>query len=220
MSNATPKIQKNDWTLYHYWRSSSSWRVRWALELKGIAVTMVPVGLLDGEVEREPHLSRNPMGHVPVLQVESRYLIESMAILEWLDEKVPTPSLFPGDSFQRAHIRALCELINSGVQPIQNLSVLDQVSQDPARREQWSQHFIRKGLAAFEKLVAPTAGLSCVGNNITAADLVLIPQCYNAKRNQIDLAEFPLIQRIHDAAMATPACQASAPERFDPSNTP
>ncbi len=213
MSGKTPF---SEMTLYHYWRSSCSWRVRWALELKGIQPKMVHVGLLDGEVDGESHRSRNPMGHVPVLKVGNSHLIESVAIIEWLEETMPSPSLLPGDSFQRAQTRALMEIVNSGIQPLQNLGVLDQVSADPERRKLWSQHFIEIGLAAFEKKVSETAGRFCMGSKITAADLFLIPQCYNALRNDVNLSRFPRIQGIYQEATATEACKASAPERYQP----
>lgn len=203
-------------TLYHYWRSSSSWRVRWALEIKGVKAAFTHVDLLSGEVDREPHLSRNPMGYVPVLEADGRMLIESMAILEWLEETHPSPQLMPGDAFERAHIRALCEIINAGTQPIQNLPVLDFFSDEDEKRREWAQYFIRRGLSAFQAVAAPRAGRHCVGDRVTAADIFLIPQCYNARRFGMDPAEFPLIERLFAAAMETEACKRSAPEKFQP----
>lgn len=203
-----------EFTLYHYWRSSSSWRVRWALELKGLKAKMVPVNLLDGESDREPHLSRHPLGYVPVLTVNGRNMIESAAIVEWLEENYPSPRLYPGDSFNRAHIRALVEIINADTQPIQNLNVVDYHSTDAAEKKRWQQHFIRRGLAAFEKISTARAGRFSVGDQITAADLYLVPQCYNAVRFDVALSEFPLIERIYNEAMKTPECHAAAPERY------
>jgi maleylacetoacetate isomerase len=203
-------------TLYHYWRSSSSWRVRWALALKGLKPSFVSVDLLSGESEREPHLSRNPLGYVPVLNVDGRYLIESVAILEWLEENIPSPQLYPGDSWKRAHIRALVEVINSDTQPMQNPTVLDNYSQDVAQRKAWAQHFIRRGFSAFQILAAPSAGRHAVGDSVTAADLYLVPQCYNALRFDLDLAEFPLIKRLYEEGLVTPECQAAHPDRFKP----
>lgn len=205
-----------EFTLYHYWRSSSSWRVRWALELKGLKAKMVAVNLLDGESEREPHLSRHPLGYVPVLNVDGRNLIESAAIIEWLEENHPSPQLYPGDSFSRAHIRALVELINADTQPIQNLNVVDHHTSNADEKKRWQQHFIRRGLAAFQQLAKARAGRFSVGDRVTAADLYLIPQCYNALRFDVSLSEFPLIERIYNEAMLTPACQATAPERYQP----
>ncbi|MEW6056810.1 MAG: maleylacetoacetate isomerase [Bdellovibrionota bacterium] len=200
--------------LYHYWRSSSSWRVRWALECKKLKPQFVHVDLLSGEVDREPHLSRNPMGQVPVLKVDGRHLVESVAIVEWLEEVVPEPLLYKGDAFSRAHIRALCELINAGTQPIQNLNVMDRYSEDPGKRKEWSQFFIRRGLNAFQRLATTRAGTFSVGDSITAADLFLVPQCYNALRFEIDLSEFPLIRRIYENASATTEAKLSAPDNY------
>lgn len=203
-------------TLYHYWRSSSSWRVRWALELKGIKAQMVHVNLLDGESEREPHLSRHPLGYVPVLNVSGRNLVETVAIIEWLEENHPSPRFYSGDSWQRAHIRALVEVINADTQPIQNLNVVDYHTTDANEKKRWIQHFIRHGLAAFQKLAQPHAGKFSVGNQVTAADLFLIPQCYNAIRYDVSLSEFPLLESIYAEAMKTSECQASAPEKYTP----
>ncbi len=203
-------------TLYHYWRSSSSWRVRWALELKGLKAAYVHVDLLNGESESTEHLARNPLGYVPVLDVGGRNLIESVAIIEWLEENSPSPQLYPGDSWQRAHIRSLIEVINADTQPVQNLNVLDHYSQDPAKRKEWNQHFIRRGLEAFQALAAPHAGLFSVGNLPTAADVFLVPQCYNALRFDVDLKEFPLIARVNEWALQTPEALASHPDRYKP----
>src|SRR5262249_10154988 len=118
LKEGTPMDLAKDVTLYHYWRSSSPWRVRWALGLKGVKAQLVAINLLTDENESAAHRARNPMGYVPVLSVGTRHLIESMAIIEWLDETRPEPRLLPGDTFDRAHVRALCELINAGTQPL------------------------------------------------------------------------------------------------------
>lgn len=204
-------------TLFHYWRSSASWRVRFALELKKLKAQMVHVDILNGENEREPHLTRNPFGYVPVLEVDgNRRMTESVAILEWLDETFSTPKFFPGDSYQRAHIRALVETINAGTQPLQNLGVPEFLTSDPSKHKEWNRHFIRRGLAAYDRLVAAKAGTYSVGDSMTAADILLVPQCYNALRFDVDLNEFPAVKRIHAAVMATPEYLASVPERYKP----
>lgn len=206
-------------TLYHYWRSSASWRVRWALELKGVKPQkMVAINLLSDESESPEHKKRNPMGFVPVLDVDSKLLIESVAILQWLEDTYPKPALFPGDALMRAHIRALCELINAGIQPLQNLTVTEHLTEDLDKRKSWCQHWIRRGLQAYESWVKPYARKYSVGDAITAADLFLIPQCYAAKRNEVDLSEFPLIEKINNAALLTKEAQASAPEKYQPAS--
>ena len=203
--------------LYHYWRSTSSWRVRWALAHKGIACEYVAVNLLDDETDRSEHRARNPMGYVPVLEADGKLLTESVAMLEWIEELWPEPRLLPQDPWLKARVRALVETINAGTQPVQNLSVLEKLSDDPAARKAWAQHWIRQGLASFEALARDISGKHCVGGSLTFADLALVPQCYNAGRQEIDVArEFPRIQAWVDAALATPSGQASHPDRFKP----
>ncbi|MDO8527379.1 MAG: maleylacetoacetate isomerase [Deltaproteobacteria bacterium] len=206
--------------LYHYWRSSSSWRVRWAFAIKKMPCAFVAVDLLKGEQKGDAHLKRNPSGHVPVLEVEDGgktfFLTESLAIIEWMEEIQKEPSLLPGNSFQRARIRALSEIVNSGTQPVQNLKVQKFHSSDPEKQKEWTRHWIREGLSAYENLVKETAGKFSVGDTVTMADLFLIPQCYNAKRFDVPLSEFSTIARIDAAAFQTSECQASAPDKFQP----
>jgi maleylacetoacetate isomerase len=207
--------------LYHYWRSSSSWRVRWALAFKEIPCEFVPINLLSDETESPAHLARNPMGYVPVLEfLEQKtpypFLCESVAILEWLEEVYPQPSLLPGDPFQKAKIRQLAETINSGTQPLQNLNAVQLHSSDPEEQKKWHQTWIKKGLHAYETLAQQTAGKFSVGDTLTMADLFLIPQCYNAKRQEVSLESFPTIQRIHENALKMESCRVSAPEAFQP----
>lgn len=205
--------------LYHYWRSTSSWRVRWALAHKGLLASteLVAINLLDDSTDRPEFRALNPLGYVPVLEAEGARFTESVAILEWLDETRPEPRLYPGSPVERAHIRALVEVINAGTQPLQNLSALLAHSEDPEARKRWAQHWIRKGLHAFEVLTRSSRGVFSVGDTVTAADLLLIPQCYAAGRQEVSIAqEFPALQRICDAALATPAAQSAHPDRFDP----
>ncbi len=202
--------------LYHYWRSSSSWRVRWALELKCLKPKYIHINLLDEENEKANHIARHPLGYVPVLEIDGKYLIESVAILEWLEESYPEPKLYPGHPFEKAQIRALVELINADTQPIQNLNVVEYYTEDPLKRKTWNQYFIRRGLQAYQVLATKTAQTFSIGNDLTAADLFLIPQCYNALRNEIDLNEFPLLKKIYEAALKISSCDASSPEKYKP----
>jgi len=204
-------------TFYHYWRSSSSWRVRWALEYKGIAYKAAHVSLLDGESESAAHMARHPMGWVPVLDIGGEKYVESLAIIEWLEEVNPSPTLYHGDPLERLHIRSLAETINAGVQPVTNLTTLDQYSDDPIKRKAWTQYFIRRGFNTFEKLISESAGKFSHGEQLTVADLCLIPQCYNALRNEMNLDEWPRIASIYKNALETPSCQKSHPEKWKPS---
>jgi maleylacetoacetate isomerase len=212
-----------EFRLYHYWRSSSSWRVRWALQLKGIECEFVPINLLSDETESEAHRSRNPFGYVPVLewihptaQQKNPFLTESMAIIEYLDERFPKPSLLPQDIFLRAKTRQLAEMINSGTQPLQNPSVASFHSAEAEEQKRWNRHWITAGFQAYETLVKECSDGFSVGNQVTLADLFLIPQCYNALRNDISLSQFPTIEKIYHRAMSTESCQKASPDQFKP----
>jgi maleylacetoacetate isomerase len=207
----------DDLTLYHYWRSSSSWRVRLALALKGLQVTHVHVNLLDDETDRPEHRARSPFGYVPVLQVGSRTLIESMAILEWLDEVKPDPvRMFPGDVWDRAHVRALCEVVNAGIQPVANLPVVDRVTSDPGQAKLWHQWAISRGLSAYEGLCAQRAGSFSFGDTVTAADCMLVPQVYNALRFDVDLAPYPTAARVWAKFQGLSEFRTTHPDQFKP----
>jgi maleylpyruvate isomerase len=210
--------------LYHYWRSTASWRVRWALAMKGIQAELVPVGLLDGEAESATHRRRNPMAYVPVLErlnasaeSDDRFMIESIAILEYLEETHPQPALLPADPLARAHVRALCQIINAGTQPLGNLSVLQHLSEDPAVQKKWTQHWMRKGLEAFETFAKKRAGRFSFGDTVTMADLCLIPQAHAGARFEVDVEhEFPFLHRICQASLALEECRKSSPEAHKP----
>jgi maleylacetoacetate isomerase len=204
-------------TLYHYWRSTCSWRVRFMLAHKKIEVKFKHVNLLDDETDRAEHRTRNPMGYVPVLEITpGKYLFESVAIGEWLEENHPAHPLFPEDSFARAEVRTLCELVNAGIQPLGNLTVTEHLSNDAEERKRWTQHWVKNGFQAYEKIVTKTAGEFAFGNTLTMADIFLVPQCYAAQRNEVDLSRFPLIQKINANILKTEAAQASHPDRFKP----
>lgn len=222
--------------LYHYWRSSASWRVRWALAIKGIRLQssregatrapiteceLIPVNLLAGEQKSQAYLQKNPAGVVPTLEImrdgkKSQFLSESLAIIEWGEENFPKPNLLPKDPWERGRVRQLAQLINAGIQPLQNLKVAAFYSEDEAKKKSWNQHWIKTGLSAYETLVKQTAGQFSVGDSITIADLCLIPQCYSARRFDVDIAAYPTIARIEQAALATEACQQSHNDRYKP----
>ena len=206
-------------TLYHYWRSSASWRVRWALAIKGIAFESVAIDLVHGEQSAAAHQARNPMGRVPALVLDDgRSLGESVAILEWLDETIPTPALYPKDPWQRARTRQLVEIINAAVQPLQNISVLRRLSPEGPVQRAWAAHFNELGLGAFETLLAQIAaegagnGHFSIGDGLTAADIFLVPQLYAARRFGVDVSRFPRVLAAEEAARATPHAEAARPE--------
>jgi len=213
-----------DLLLHHYWRSSSSWRVRWALAFKGISYRSNAIDLLKGDQLQESFKEHSPMGLVPCLVVDGRALTESMAIVEWLEETHPTPPLLPKDPWLRARVRQLAELMNAGTQPVQNLVVLKHVSHllnDKSAAKAWAQKWIVRGLSAFERELEVleregVEGPHAAGASITYADLFLVPQLYNARRQDVDLTAFPRVSAIEAAALATDAAKASHPDRFQP----
>ena len=206
--------------LYSYWRSSSSWRVRIALALKGLEYQYVAVDLAGGAQWSEAHRARNPTHQVPVLEVEAsgrplRRLVQSMAIIEWLDEVQPSPPLLPPTADGRARVRALAEHVNSGIQPMQNAIVLKLLREKvPGWDRPWARGAIAGGLAALELAVGDGgAGRFCHGDAPGLADCYLVPQLYNARRFDVDLAGFSLLLAIEAACAPLPAFQAAHPDR-------
>lgn len=205
-------------TLYTYWRSSSSQRVRLALGYKGLAYEPVFVNLLEGQQKSAENVARNPIGHVPTLVVDGVPYVESIAIMELLEELYPEPALLPKRADDRARVRALVETINSGVQPLQNLVVLEKVGDDKEKRKEWLQHFIGRGLAAFEKLMerfendAGTHGPFAFGSTFTMADCCLLPQLHAARRHNVDLSKLTRITRAEQASHDLPFVKAASPE--------
>ncbi len=205
--------------LYTYWRSSSAWRVRIALALKGLGHELVPVNLGAQEQFGDAHLSRNPMGQVPVLErVEdgrTLRITQSMAILEWLDERWPDPALLPADLDGRARVRALAEHVNSGTQPYQNAIVLKTLhDRFPGYEKEWVRTFVGRGLEALERALSDGgAGRFCHGDAPGLADCYLVPQVASARRFGVDLAPFPTVRRIDAACAALAPFQAADAER-------
>jgi maleylacetoacetate isomerase len=207
--------------LYHYWRSSASWRVRWGLEIKKIPHEKIAVDLLKSEEKQGAYLQNNPSGYVPCLVSPGHPpLGESMAILEWLEENHPSPSFFAGDSYLRAKIRQLAETVNAGIQPLQNLDVTRKISDDKDKQAEWTRHWIARGMGVYESLLSGIDRKGkkfSVADHPTLADICLIPQCYSTVRFGVDLAQFPQCKAIYEHALSTPECKASHPDAFQPS---
>jgi maleylpyruvate isomerase len=202
--------------LYGYWRSSASYRVRIALAWKGIAYTYVPVNLLDGEQRSEAHLARNPMGYVPAVEVDGELFTESLAIFELLDGLHPeSPRLFSAEPRRRARQLAACHTIASGIQPLQNLSVLGKLPLDAEGKKAWAQHFISHGFAALERQLQAESGATgfAMGDEFSAVDACIVPQIYAAKRFDVDLAPYPRILRAYETAGSLAAVAGAAPEK-------
>ncbi len=205
--------------LYSYFRSSSSFRVRIALNLKDIPYEIKPIHLLKdgGEQRKDDFKKMNPMGEVPCLFHDGKYLAQSMAIIEYIDGNFPGHSLFPPIPLDAAKVRQVCEIINSGIQPIQNLKVLQKIEKDFGANEEaknkWAHYWIQDGFMALEKILEPMAGTYSHKNKLSAADCFVIPQVFNAKRFNVDMSQFPTIQRIFDACMNIPAFIKASPEK-------
>lgn len=206
--------------LYTFFRSSASYRVRIALNLKGIDCEQVPIHLRRGGGEQflPEYKAMNPQALVPTLEDGGRLLTQSLAIIEYLEERYPEPPLLPKDPADRAAVRAMALAIACEVHPLQNLKVLNYVKgelkQDEAAANRWAQHWIALGLAALEQMVlaAPKRGRFCFGDAPTLADLCLVPQLANARRFGCDLSGVPTLVRIDAHCGTLPAFVNAAPE--------
>ncbi|XP_078593262.1 uncharacterized protein LOC144871567 isoform X2 [Branchiostoma floridae x Branchiostoma japonicum] len=197
--------------LYSYFRSSCAWRVRIALNLKGIEYDQAPVHLIKdgGQQNSEEYKQKNPMAQVPTLIIDGHKLTQSMAILEYLEETRPDPPLLPKDPATRAKVRMIAETVNAGIQPIQNLSVLQKVGDE--KKMEWGHYWIDRGFTALETVLGETAGKYCVGDQVTMADLCLVPQLYNATRNKVNMDKFPVISAIIKGCSELESFQAAHP---------
>ncbi len=202
--------------LHGYFRSSASYRVRIALNLKGLSTEQLSHHLRKGEQRAPAYLAINPQGFVPTLQADGFNLTQSLAIVEWLDETHPLPPLLPKNRLRRAQVRAFAQVIACDTHPIQNLKVLARLRELGLAEEQvtaWAAWANREGLNACEKLIATEPGPFCFGEAPTIADLCLVPQLANARRFGVDLAAFPRLLQAEVAAKALKAFADAAPER-------
>lgn len=206
-------------TLYTYWRSSASHRVRLALGFKGLDYEPVFVNLLKGEQRADDYRQKNPIGHLPCLVVDGVKYLESTAIIELLEELYPSPPLYPKEPGDRARVRALMQFVNSGIQPLQNLVVLDRIGDDKEKRLDWLRHWISRGLEAWDKLATSYRdegfvknGGFAYGEHFTAADALLIPQIYVARRFGIELDKYPTILRVDEATKDLAFVKAAYPD--------
>ena len=201
--------------LYTYYRSTSSYRVRIALGLKGLGWQAVPVNLLQGQQRGAGYLALNPQGRVPALRTDQgELLVQSPAIIEYLEEAYPDPALLPADAAARARVRGVAAIIGCDVHPLHNVAVLNRLREaghGEVQVNQWVGHWVTQGLAAVEQLISDHG--YCFGAAPGMADVYLIPQLYAAERFAVDLSRYPRIRRVAALAGQHPAFQQAHPSR-------
>ena len=202
--------------LYTYWRSSAAYRVRIALNLKGLDYQSVPINLVESEHRKEDYLATNPQGLVPALTHEQALLTQSMAIIEYLEETQPLPALLPGNALERARVRAFSQAIACDMHPLCNLRVLRYLKRNLGKEQQdidtWYLHWMEAGFQGLEKLAHASAGRYFFGDSVSLADICLVPQIYNARRFKFDMSIYPTLFRIDEALCSLDAFQAARPE--------
>ncbi len=205
------------WRLYTYFRSSAAYRVRIALNLKGLAYEPAFVHLRKGEQHSDAYRAVNPQGLVPALETEEGVLAQSLAIIEYLEETHPTPPLLPAEPFARAQVRRMAQIVACDIHPLNNLAVLKTLKRDFGADDEaigrWYAQWICRGFAALEELVARYGSAErSFGAQVTLADVCLVPQMANARRFAVDLDPFPRLVAIDAALRTLPAFAAAAPE--------
>ena len=212
--------ENTDIKLYTYWRSSASYRVRMALNLKSIPYEQIPIHLVrdGGQQHQADYKQLNPQGLVPTLIHENQIITQSIAMLEYIEERFPQQALMPSDAFGRARVRSLANVIACDTHPINNLRVLNYLTGTLGHDEQtkldWYRHWTALGLDAFEAMLASSdqTGRCCYGDEPTIADCCLLPQVYNARRFDCDESGWPEIRRIAAYLETIPAIADAAPE--------
>ena len=202
--------------LHNYFRSSASYRVRIALALKGLAYEYVAVHIAKGDHKKEPYSALSADELVPLLEVDGQRLSQSMAIIEYLEEKHPAVALLPADAVGRARVRALAQSIACEIHPINNLRILKYLVKElkvgDDAKNAWYRHWCREGLQAFERQLAQLPPSTyCYGDTPTLADCCLVPQIFNAQRFETDLTGLPRTMAAYEACMALPAFQKAQP---------
>jgi maleylpyruvate isomerase len=204
-------------TLFSFFRSSASWRVRICLALKGVSHELVPINLRDAAADRPEYRKLNPQGFVPTLLTEEGALIQSLTIIEYLESLYPAPALLPRAPIERARVRSMAALIACDIHPLNNLRVLEYLRKslglDEVKITAWYHHWVNEGLVALEQMVTVHGGEYCFGCSITLADICLVPQMYNARRFAVDLAPFPKLRAIDSRLRSLSAFTDSAPEK-------
>ena len=197
----------NELKLYNYFRSSTSYRVRIAMHLKNLNFEYIPVHLLNngGEQHSVEYKKISPLGEVPTLVHNGKAIAQSVAIIEYLDEIFPQPQLYPQDAFHKARVRQICENINSFMHPLANLKVQQYLEKKhgytQTDKEAWVQHWVSQGFAALEDMLSITSGRYAYGQEVTAADVFIVPMVFSAQRFKVDLSKYPNVMRVNDEAL-------------------
>lgn len=202
--------------LHDYYRSSAAYRVRIALNLKGISYDRHAVNLAEGAQMQADYRALNPQGFVPMLEIDDLKLTQSLAIAVYLDQKYPDPALMPRDPADGAHVRALAMTVACDIHPLNNLRVLKYLGSTlgvtQEQSDAWYVHWVTEGLAALEALAAPRAGAFLFGDQPSLADVCLVPQLYNARRFAVPISPYPSLRRADESASAHPAFAAAHPD--------
>lgn len=204
--------------LFNYWRSSASQRVRIGLHLKSLDFEYLVVNIVKQEQFADVYRARNPIAQMPTLEITEddgtvRSVTQSLAILEYLDERFPLTPLLPKDPYLRARTRSLSEIVNSGIQPMQNLATAKRLEELGVAAKDWAPGFIASGLAAYARAATDVAGQFSVGDSPTIADCCLIPQIHAARRFNVALDELTLLTDIEARCLALPAFVKAAPDQ-------
>jgi maleylacetoacetate isomerase len=203
--------------LYEYYRSSAAYRVRIALNLKGVDYESRPVNLLESEQRSDEYRALNPQGFVPMLEIDGHRLTQSLAILGYLDQRYPNRPFLPTAAADRAQVVAMAALVACDIHPLNNLRVLrylkNELGHSQEEVDRWYAHWISEGLPALEALAARTAGQFLYGDAPTGADICLVPQLYNARRFNVPLDDYPTLLRADENANRLEAFAAAHPDR-------
>ena len=203
--------------LYDYYRSSACYRVRIALNLKGVDYEKRPVNLVESEQQGAEYRELNPQGLVPMLEIDGHRLTQSLAIINYLDLRFPNQPLIPALAAERAHVVAMAMTVACDIHPLNNLRVLkylkNELGQPQEEVDRWYAHWIREGLPGLEAMAAPRSGKFLFGDAPTGADVCLIPQLYNARRFDVPIDDFPTLLRAEENANTLEAFAAAHPDR-------